>query len=107
MQTFGDYLKRQREARNISLREVAHLTMISERYLDSLEKDDYAKLPEGPYIRGYISSYATSIGINADEALNRFDSLCRERNKVKDIQHEISEDKKRQASVAFLLNKGS
>jgi cytoskeletal protein RodZ len=107
MQTFGDYLKRQREARNISLREVAHLTMISERYLDSLEKDDYAKLPEGPYIRGYISSYATSIGINADEALNRFDSLCRERNKVKDIQYEISEDKKRQASVAFSLNKRS
>ncbi len=45
MQTFGDYLKRQREDRNISLREVARLTMITERYLDSLEKDDYAKLP--------------------------------------------------------------
>jgi cytoskeletal protein RodZ len=105
MQTFGDYLKRQREDRNISLREVAHLTMITERYLDSLEKDDYAKLPEGPYIRGYISSYATSIGIDANEALNRFDALCGEGNKPKDIQQEISEDKKRQSSVAFLSNK--
>ena len=107
MQTFGDYLKRQREARNISLREVARLTMISERYLDSLEKDDYAKLPEGPYVRGYISSYAKSIGINAHEALDRFDLQCRERNKPKDIQPEISEDKIRQAPIAFSLNKRS
>lgn len=107
MQTFGDYLKRQREDRNISLREVAHLTMITERYLDSLEKDDYAKLPEGPYIRGYISSYATAIGIDANEALNRFDALCREQDKAQDIQQEISEDKKPQAPVAFLSNKRS
>ena len=56
MQTFGDYLKKQREDRKVSLREVARLTNITERYLDFIEKDDYAKIPEGPYIRGYISS---------------------------------------------------
>ena len=76
MQSFGDYLKRQREDRNVSLREIASLTNITERYLDFIEKDDYAKIPEGPYLRGYISSYAKSIGINANEALDRFDGLC-------------------------------
>ena len=106
MQTFGDYLKKQREDRKVSLREVARLTNITERYLDFIEKDDYAKIPEGPYIRGYISSYATAIGINAHEALDRFDSLCRERNKGKDIQQEISEDKIRQKPIPFSLNKG-
>jgi transcriptional regulator with XRE-family HTH domain len=106
VETFGDYLKEQREDRKISLREIALLTNITERYLDFIEKDDFAKIPEGPYIRGYISSYATAIGINAHEALDRFDSLCRERNKAKDIQHEISEDKIRQKSIVFSLNKG-
>ncbi|MFH1954895.1 MAG: DUF2914 domain-containing protein [Pseudomonadota bacterium] len=106
MQTLGDYLKREREARNISLRELARLTYITERYLDSIEKDVYTKIPEGPYLRGYISSYATAIGINAHEALDRFDSLCRERNKAKDIQQEISEEKIRQKPIAFSLNKG-
>ena len=106
MQTFGDYLKREREARKVSLREVAHLTNITERYLDFIEKDDYAKLPEGPYVRGYISSYAKSIGINTHEALDRFDLQCRERNKAKDIQQEILEDKIRQKPKAFSLNKG-
>jgi len=106
MQTFGEYLKREREARKVSLREVAHLTNITERYLDFIEKDDYAKIPEGPYIRGYISSYATAIGINTHEALDRFDSLCREINKDKDIQQEMSQDKIRHKPKAFSLNKG-
>jgi cytoskeletal protein RodZ len=106
MQSLGDYLKREREARNISLRELAHLTHITEWYLDSIEKDVYAKIPQGPYLRGYISSYATAIGINAHEALDRFDSLCRERNEAKGIEQEISEDKIRQKPLAFSLNKG-
>ena len=82
MQTFGDYLKKQREAIKVSLREVAHLTHITERYLDYIEKDDYAKIPEGPYVRGYIASYATAIGINANEALDRFDSISLERSQA-------------------------
>ena len=54
----------------------------------------------------YISSYAKSIGINTHEALDRFDLQCRERNKAKDIQQEILEDKIRQKPKAFSLNKG-
>ncbi|MHC4639824.1 MAG: DUF2914 domain-containing protein [Planctomycetota bacterium] len=107
MQTVGDYLKREREARNISLRDVSRLTKIAEWYLDCLEKDDYEKIPQGPYIKGYISSYATLIGINADEALKRYNSPHWERDKTNDIPHEIPEDKNRQKSIAFLLNKRS
>jgi len=74
METVGDYLKKQRESKNISLRKVSHLTKISPFYLDCLEKDDYEKLPQGPYIRGYISSYAKQIGGNAEEALKLYAS---------------------------------
>jgi hypothetical protein len=79
METVGDYLKKQREAKNISLRKVSHLTKISEFYLDCLEKDDYEKLPQGPYIKGYISSYATLIGGNAEEALRLYASVQKHR----------------------------
>ena len=105
MQTFGNYLRRQREAIKVSLREVAHLTHITERYLDYIEKDDYAKIPEGPYVRGYISSYATAIGINPHEALDRFDSLRLERNNAKDTNQRAGKDRITQASVAFLFHK--
>ena len=105
MQTFGSYLKKQRDEKKITLKEVALLTNITERYLDFIEKDDYEKVPEGPFIRGYISSYATAIGIDAHETLDRFDSLCKERNIAEDIQPEISKGKIRQAPIAFLVNR--
>ena len=106
MQTFGDFLKGQREARNISLKEVAHSTNVTERYLDFIEKDDFEKVPKGPYIRGYISLYAAAIGINAHEVLDRFDSQCQKRNKAEDIQQEISKRKIRESPLILLLNKG-
>ena len=52
MQTIGNYLKSGREARNIGLSEVARSTKISKWYLDCLEKDEFDKMPGGPYIKG-------------------------------------------------------
>ena len=75
MQTIGNYLKSGREARNIRLSEVARSTKISKWYLDCLEKDEFDKIPGGPYIKGYIASYASFIGIEEDEILKRYDSL--------------------------------
>ena len=75
MQSIGNYLKSGREARNIKLSEVARSTKISKWYLDCLEKDEFDKIPGGPYIKGYIASYASFIGIEEDEILKRYDSL--------------------------------
>ncbi|MFZ0134191.1 MAG: DUF2914 domain-containing protein [Desulfobacterales bacterium] len=88
MQTVGTYLKREREAKNISLGEVAQLTKISQFYLDFLEKDDYEKLPQGPYIKGYISSYARLIGSSADEALKLYNSLQEQMKPAESFQTE-------------------
>ena len=85
METVGDYLKKQREASNISLRKVSNLTKISEFYLDCLEKDDYEKLPQGPYIKGYISSYATLIGGNAEEALKLYAFAQKQRSHADEL----------------------
>ena len=91
MQTVGNYLRQEREAKNISLGEVAQLTKISEFYLDFLEKDDYEKLPQGPYIKGYISSYARLIGSNADQAIKLYNSLQEQMNQTEADQAERSE----------------
>lgn len=105
MQTVGDYLKKGREARNISLGEVSHFTKISKIYLDCLEKDEYTKLPEGPYIKGFISSYAAFLGINEYEALKRYDSIQLENNKTEEIQPAIPEDRKKPTFPILSLNK--
>ncbi len=67
--SFGEYLKRERELREITLREISDETKISYRYLEALEKDDDARLPAEVFIKGFIRSYAQYIGLDKDEVL--------------------------------------
>ena len=105
MQTIGNYLKSGREARNIRLSEVARSTKISKWYLDCLEKDEFDKIPGGPYIKGYITSYASYIGIEEDEILKRYDSLQINSDDENETQDHLPQDKKRQKSIGFSFGK--
>ena len=105
MQTIGSCLKSGREARNIRLSEVARSTKISKWYLDCLEKDEFDKIPGGPYIKGYIASYASYIGIEEDEILKQYDSLQINSDDENDVQDNLSEDKKRQKSPGSSFSK--
>ena len=105
MQTIGNYLKSGREARNIRLSEVARSTKISKWYLDCLEKDEFDKIPGGPYIKGYIASYASFIGIEEDEILKRYDSLQINSDDENEVQEHLLEDKKKQKSPGLSFSK--
>jgi cytoskeletal protein RodZ len=105
MQTIGNCLKNGREARNIGLSEVARSTKISKWYLDCLEKDEFDKIPGGPYIKGYIASYASFIGIEEDEILKRYDSLQIDNTDEIETQDHLPQDKKRQKSIGFSFSK--
>ena len=105
MQTIGNYLKSGREARNIRLSEVARSTKISKWYLDCLEKDEFDKIPGGPYIKGYIASYASFIGIEEDEILKRYDSLQINSADDNEISDHLPQDKKRQKLLGVSFSK--
>lgn len=105
MQTIGSYLKSGREARNIRLSEVAQSTKISKWYLDCLEKDEFDKIPGGPYIKGYITSYASFIGIEEDEILKRYDSLQLNSADENEVQDHLPLNKKRQKSPVFSFSR--
>jgi len=104
METVGVYLKREREAKNISLSEVSRLTKISKFYLDYIERDDFQKLPQGPYIKGYISSYSRLIGSNVNQALELYDSLNKKRPLGEDVQPEIQKSKGWKTPIAAMLD---
>jgi hypothetical protein len=105
METVGDYLKKEREGKNISLRKVSRLTKISEHYLEYLEKDDYEKLPQGPYITGYISSYARLIGGNADEALKLYASRQKQTGDAEELSPKKSKDNGKQGAISSSIKK--
>jgi cytoskeletal protein RodZ len=103
MQSLGNYLKSGREAKNIRLSEVAQSTKISKWYLDCLEKDEFDKIPGGPYIKGYITSYASFIGLEEEEILRRYDSLQIDNDDENETQEQPATDKKRHKLISFSL----
>ncbi len=72
MPSFGETLRRQRELRQISLREVSEATKINLRYLEALEKNEFADLPGGAFTRGYIRAYARHIGVDDSEMIDAY-----------------------------------
>ena len=86
MNTVGTYLKKEREANKISLREVARLTKISPIYLKHIEKNEFKKIPQGPYIKGYIASYSSVIGCDANEIIGLYESENRKQTQAEAIQ---------------------
>ncbi|MGE0615662.1 MAG: helix-turn-helix domain-containing protein [Bacteriovoracia bacterium] len=57
----GIFLKEIREARNISIEEMADYTKISRSYLRAIEEDDFDKLPAPVYIRGFVVQIAKKL----------------------------------------------
>ncbi|HEV7671640.1 MAG TPA: RodZ domain-containing protein [Thermoanaerobaculia bacterium] len=70
--SFGIWLRRQREAREVGLREIADRTKISLRYLEALEENRFALLPAPVFARGFLREYARYVGLNPDEVVNHF-----------------------------------
>src|SRR5947208_15107480 len=69
--SFGDELRREREIRGISLKEIADATKISKRFLDAIERNDHKTLPAPVFTRGFVREYARYLGLNSDEMVNR------------------------------------
>ncbi|UCD11802.1 MAG: helix-turn-helix domain-containing protein [Nitrospinaceae bacterium] len=80
---FGSYLKHERELRGVALEDIADQTKIHLKYLEALENNLYDNLPGEVFVKGYIRSYAKTIGSNVEEIINTYDdSVGRERRKV-------------------------
>ncbi|HYC93784.1 MAG TPA: helix-turn-helix domain-containing protein [Thermoanaerobaculia bacterium] len=70
--SFGEELRREREIRGISLKEISDATKISKRFLDALERNDHRTLPAPVFTRGFVREYARYVGLNAEEMVNRY-----------------------------------
>ncbi len=80
MASLGQELKRERELRGISLKEIADSTKISLRFLRALEDDQLDMLPGKFFTKGIIRSYANYLGLEEETVLNKYyeDSLLKE-----------------------------
>lgn len=71
--TFGDCLKREREMREVSLKEICSATRIATRFLAAMENEEWEKLPGGVFNRGFVRAVARYLGLDEETMLAEYD----------------------------------
>jgi cytoskeletal protein RodZ len=74
----GERLRRARETRGISLRQVANVTRITVRALEAVERNDLSRLPGGIFTRAFVRAYAAEVGLDPEVTLREFLAQCPE-----------------------------
>lgn len=70
--TVGEQLARARKLRKLELRHVEQETKVALKYLAALETGQYGQLPAVIYTRGFLTRYATFLGLNITKLLNEY-----------------------------------
>ena len=103
MDSIGDFFKQVRETKGLTVDEVASKTRIRTDFVKALEEGNFAKLPDQVFARGFVRSYARSLGLDEEDAIHRFIQSAgafyekqdeRERLKVRQAE----EERKRRAN---------
>lgn len=72
MESVGQYLRRQREERGMSIEELARATRVPAAHLERIEGDQFDELPGEVFARGFLKSYARAVELPDDEVLARY-----------------------------------
>ena len=75
MQTIGERLEEARKRKSISIREAAEGTKIRGDYLQKFESNQFNIGLTDIYIRGFLRSYASFLGLPAERIVNDYASL--------------------------------
>ena len=68
--SIGDYLRRQRVLRDVSIEELSALTHIPQRSLERLEGGEFDHQPDG-FARGFVRTVAQALGLDVDGTVAR------------------------------------
>ena len=69
-ESFGSWLRSQREVRQVELQTITQASKINIRYLEALEQDRFDLLPATIFVKGFLREYARIVGLDSDEVLN-------------------------------------
>ena len=69
-ESFGSWLRSQREVRQVELQTITQSSKINIRYLEALEQDRFDLLPATIFVKGFLREYARIVGLDPDEVLN-------------------------------------
>ncbi len=68
----GEFLHKIREYKNVDLERLSDMTKVSRLYLQSIENEDYDKLPASVYVRGFVFQYAKCLKLKPEIVANSY-----------------------------------
>lgn len=65
----GELLFEEREKHRLSIAQLAQYTKIRPEYIEALESNSFAGLPPSPFVRGYVRTICTTLGLAPDPVI--------------------------------------
>ena len=103
MESVGEFFRQVRETKGLTVDEVASKTRIRTDFVKALEEGNFAKLPDQVFARGFVRSYARSLGLDEEDAIHRFIQSAGafyekqgERERLR--QRQVEEERRRKAN---------
>ncbi|MGM0575495.1 MAG: helix-turn-helix domain-containing protein [Myxococcota bacterium] len=93
MEKVGRILAEAREARGMSLEDVAAITRVSRSTLESIEHGDPSGLPAQVYVRGFVRAYAMAVGVEPHEVLRLLSRAAVEPTPEEEMEVHVSPPK--------------
>lgn len=72
MSSLGPYLRELREAKGMSLDDIARSTRVGRRHLEALEEDTFGELPAPVFVKGFIRAYCEFLDCPSERALELY-----------------------------------
>jgi len=106
-ESFGRYLKRERQLREITLEQIAVETKIKIGLLRALEDDRIEALPSPAIVKGFLRAYARSLGLSGNDLQLRYQSFLEEvapeRLRPRSLRPWVPGKRRRLGPVGWLL----
>lgn len=76
-ETVGTTLRQRREKKRMVLAEVSRVTRIPVTTLESIEQDHFDDLPGDVFVKGFLKSYARTLGLHPEDIVARYSASRR------------------------------
>jgi cytoskeleton protein RodZ len=98
-ESLGEHFQKAREAKGLTLEEAAARTRILPQYLKAVEDNNYAKLPDEVFAKGFVRSYARILGLDEATVIRQFDEsggqFYAKRNERESLKQKQEEEERR------------
>lgn len=95
----GEILRRERERKNLTVKDIEEGTSIRSVYIEALENGEISKLPGEVYARGFLKNYANFLGLDAESLLREFAAEISPETSIEEISESNKAEEKKSVNV--------